>query len=95
MDAPELTAQLARQLQATADAHFVFETNELNGIYDEQWSDWYAAHLLGQDWNSYFARAWSQETLAEELRRCHAAHRAETPDTPWIAYYAAYFAQLT
>lgn len=95
MDATERAAQLARQLQATADAHFVYESSELNGVYDEQWSDWYAAYLLARDWNAFFERAWSREALAEELRRCHAAHRAATPDSPWVAYYAAYFAEMT
>ena len=94
MNTDERANRLAQHLKATADAHFVYETNELNGVYDEQWSEWYAAYLLAHDWNTACGREWNQATLAEELRRCHADHRADAPEMPWIEFYAARFANL-
>ncbi|WP_100363893.1 hypothetical protein [Diaminobutyricimonas aerilata] len=32
-------------LTAAADAHGVFEAEELGGVYDEEWPAWYAAHM--------------------------------------------------
>ena len=38
-------AVLLAQLRATADAHGVYEAEQLGGVYDEQWSVWYAHHM--------------------------------------------------
>jgi phosphoserine phosphatase len=32
-------------LKQAAAAHGEYETNELNGVYDEQWPEWYAEHM--------------------------------------------------
>jgi hypothetical protein len=32
-------------LKRAAAAHGVHEAEELGGIYDEQWPEWYAAHM--------------------------------------------------
>lgn len=94
MEASERAIYLAQQLKATADAHFVYETNELKGVYDEQWSDWYAAYLLAHDWNASFTRAWTRDDLAATLRELDSAQRASAPDVAWLAYYAARFAEM-
>lgn len=94
MNETQRATELARQLKATADAHFVYETSELNGVYDEQWSDWYAAYLLAHAWDANFARVWTQSDLAHALREYHAAHRSAAPDTAWIEFYAARFAEM-
>jgi hypothetical protein len=94
MDTAQRAAQIAQRLQAAGDAHFEYETNELHGVYDEQWSEWYAAFLLAHDWNALFTRAWNQADLAEALRQCHLAQRAHAPQTRWQDYYAEQLAQL-
>lgn len=35
-------------LVAAATAHGVHEKEELGGVYDEQWPEWYAAHIERQ-----------------------------------------------
>jgi len=35
-------------LVAAATAHGVHEKEELGGVYDEQWPEWYAAHIEAQ-----------------------------------------------
>ncbi|MDF2575375.1 MAG: hypothetical protein K0S05_2287 [Agromyces sp.] len=32
-------------LRQAAAAHGVFEAEELGGVFDEQWPEWYAAHM--------------------------------------------------
>ena len=34
-------------LKAAAAAHGEFEAEELGGVYDEEWPEWYAAHMTG------------------------------------------------
>ena len=94
MDTPQRAAELAQQLNAAGDAHFVYETNELGGVYDEQWSDWYATYLLAHNWNANFTRVWTRDDLAATLRELNAAQRAGAPDTPWIEFYAARLAEM-
>jgi hypothetical protein len=36
---------LTELLTSAAAAHGVFEAEELGGVYDEGWPDWYAAHM--------------------------------------------------
>jgi hypothetical protein len=36
---------LTEALMRTAAAHGVYETEVLNGVYDDDWPQWYARHL--------------------------------------------------
>ncbi|MGN6099521.1 MAG: VOC family protein [Devosia sp.] len=45
LDAAAMTTLLADQLTATAAAHGIYEKNELGGVYDDDWPQWYAAHM--------------------------------------------------
>jgi hypothetical protein len=40
------TRAIEALLTATEAAHGVYETNELGGVYDEQWAGWYAAYAV-------------------------------------------------
>lgn len=42
MDRSQLLTEL---LTAAADAHHVYQTDELGGVNDEQWAQWYAEHM--------------------------------------------------
>ena len=42
MDQSELLRQL---LTAAAEAHHVYQRDELGGVNDEQWAQWYAVHM--------------------------------------------------
>ncbi len=37
--------QLAELLTSAAEAHHVYQTDELGGVNDEQWAKWYAEHM--------------------------------------------------
>jgi len=45
LDAAASTALLVEQLKSTAAAHGVHEKNDLGGVYDDDWPQWYAAHM--------------------------------------------------
>jgi len=45
LDTAATTVLLVDQLKATAAAHGVHEKNELGGVYDDDWPQWYAAHM--------------------------------------------------
>jgi hypothetical protein len=45
LDKNATTAILLDLLKQAAAAHGVYETNELGGKYDNDWPQWYAAHM--------------------------------------------------
>lgn len=38
-------AVILEHLRQAADAHGVHEKEDLGGVYDEQWPEWYAQHM--------------------------------------------------
>ncbi|AYG03097.1 hypothetical protein D7I44_05845 [Gryllotalpicola protaetiae] len=44
-DAPRTERLILELLTAAAAAHGVHEKEDLGGVYDEQWPQWYAAHI--------------------------------------------------
>lgn len=45
--------QITRLLERSHTAHAEYEASVLNGQYDEQWPDWYAAWLIEQGINDF------------------------------------------
>jgi hypothetical protein len=43
--ADETVAVLLEHLRQAAEAHGVHEKEDLGGVYDEQWPEWYAQHM--------------------------------------------------
>lgn len=41
----ETTAVILDHLKQAAEAHGVHEAVDLAGVYDQQWPEWYAAHM--------------------------------------------------
>ncbi|MGN6426775.1 MAG: hypothetical protein ACTHMF_08150 [Leifsonia sp.] len=42
----EMTAVLLDHLRQAAAAHGIHEKEELGGVYDEQWPEWYTQHMV-------------------------------------------------
>jgi hypothetical protein len=42
---PISPSKLAEYLRAAEQAHAVYEREQLNGVRDEKWSDWYANYI--------------------------------------------------
>ena len=86
--------QIAKQLHDASSAHFEYETTVLKGVYDQQWSEWYAGYLLAHAWNALFARAWDVNALAETLQQLDREQRERAPQMAWNEYYAQRLAEM-
>ena len=71
-------------------AHGVSETTELNGVYDQAWPSWYAAHAVEHGIGVLLGHPVSTETLAELLGRAFKDFKdtEPTPTEPWAVYAA-------
>lgn len=81
---------LTRLLSETGEAHGRYEETELNGVYDQQWPQWYAAHAVDQGIGELVGRALTAEELAAFFASTNAEfERIEPkPSEPWAAYAA-------
>jgi hypothetical protein len=81
-----LTALLAE----TGTAHGRFEETELEGVYDQEWSRWYAAYAVEHGIGVLVGRAVTAAELARFLARSNVEfERIEPkPAEPWAAYTA-------
>ena len=84
------TDALAALLTETEAAHGVYESTELNGVYDEQWPQWYAAYAVEHDIGALLGREVSAEELARTLSAAYQEFQATNPSTsePWQAFVA-------
>ena len=64
MDQIEAVTALLDQAEA---AHGVYETTELNGVYDEDWARWYAAYAVDHGLGDVLGHAVATDRLAEFL----------------------------
>ena len=84
-------AALERLLTEPSAAHGVYEKTELNGVYDEEWSRWYAGYAVDHGIGELLGR---QGVTADELARFleqswDEQQRAEPKATEsWAAYTA-------
>jgi hypothetical protein len=60
-------------------AHGDDETNELGGVYDQEWAAWFARHVVEHGIGDLLGRVKSTEALAGELARCDEAYRRDNP----------------
>lgn len=92
MDETERRQQLQQALAKASAAHFEYETNTLQGVYDQQWAEWYAEFMLAHGWNDMCAQEWNVAALAATLRQLDQEYRAQAPQNSWQEFYAARFA---
>lgn len=45
LDAASTTTVLLELLKRAAEAHGIHEKNDLGGVYDQDWPQWYATHM--------------------------------------------------
>jgi hypothetical protein len=77
-------------LEQTEAAHGVFETTELQGVYDDAWPDWYAARAVDQGIGTLLGHPVTVERLAAFLASTYAEFRGiqPAPDEAWSAWTA-------
>lgn len=81
-----LEALLAR----AEEAHGVYETTELNGVYDEAWPRWYAQYAVDNGIGGVLGRDLTVDELAVLLADSwdQAQQADPRPTEPWPAYTA-------
>lgn len=76
-------------LAQTGSAHDFYEKNQLNGVYDQNWSDWYAAYLLQNGLNDLLGASLRAEQLSVKLRQYDRDLKQDHPGVNWAQFYAA------
>jgi hypothetical protein len=84
----EIQSAVASLLREASAAHGVYEENELNGVYDRNWPDWYAAYLAQHGLGDILHTTITVEQLSRLLRLCDEAYNREQPGMSWPEYYA-------
>jgi hypothetical protein len=74
----------------TEAAHGVYETTELNGVYDKDWPRWYAAHAVEHGIGDLVGHPVSADELAAFLTRAWAEYEQADPKPaePWGTVFA-------
>lgn len=94
-DQDHRAARLAELLKQASGAHFEYETTVLHGVYDQQWAEWYAQHLIDHEANAVLNCTWTVDEWTARLRRADASHRAHASDQAWLPYYVEYLKRET
>jgi len=77
-------------LAQAKQAHGVFETTELNGVYDQEWPRWYAVYAVEHGIEALVGHAVTTDTLAQFLASTFVEFQQTEPKPiePWAAYTA-------
>ena len=84
----DLTAKISKLLAQAGAAHHHFEQTILNGVYDEDWPNWYAGYLLDNGLGELLGEQLSPERLAHFLDQSNEARKQQTPEPAWADYTA-------
>ncbi|HET9520979.1 MAG TPA: hypothetical protein VFO73_08045 [Candidatus Limnocylindrales bacterium] len=86
---------LSALLSETEEAHGVYETAELNGVYDEDWATWYAAEAERRGIGEVVGHPVPTGRLAEFLASTFLEFKQADPkpSEPWAAYTARRIAE--
>jgi hypothetical protein len=81
---------IAALLTETESAHGVYEASVLNGIYDQDWPQWYAQYAVEHGMGDAIGHPVSAEELATFLERAFAEFKGlePAPVDGWAAYVA-------
>ncbi len=81
-----ITHQVESLLMQTEQAHGQYEQTILNGIYDRDWTIWYANYAIDQGIEKVLNRAISGERLSQFLSQSYERYKAEQSQKTWAAY---------
>jgi len=88
--AADLAAAIEALLVRTEQAHGVFESTELQGVYDQGWPRWYAVYAVEHGIGALVGGAVTVDELAGFLASSYAEFEAiePKPSETWAAYTA-------
>ncbi len=83
-------AALEALLAETEAAHGVYETTELNGVYDTDWPRWYAGYAVDHGIGAILGREITADQLARHLATMWEVFQQTDPRPadPWGTYFA-------
>lgn len=84
------TAALEALLRKAGEAHSVYERDELDGVYDEDWPAWYARWAVDNGLADIMGRPIDAEELGRSFASAWDAARKQDPPpaVPWAAWMA-------
>lgn len=88
--ATDRIAALEALLTETEAAHGVYETTELNGVYDQDWPRWYAGYAVDHGIGTLLGRDVGADELAQFLATSwdELQQADPRPMDPWTAFIA-------
>jgi len=88
--AADLVAAIGALLVRTEQAHGVFESTELGGVYDHEWPRWYAVYAVEHGIGELVGGGVTVDELTEFLVRSNAEFEAidPKPSESWATYAA-------
>lgn len=77
-------------LTESEQAHGIYETTELHGVYDKEWPRWYAAYAVDHGIGALLGRQITTDELAEFLARTFDEFKGADakPTESWAAWTA-------
>jgi hypothetical protein len=84
------TSAIGALLGEAEAAHGVYETTELDGVYDTDWPRWYAGYAVDHGIGELVGRSVGVDELAELLASSWGRFQAADPkpSEPWQAFIA-------
>lgn len=83
-----LIEQIEDLLLRTENAHGQYEETELNGVYDQNWSQWYAAYLVQHGLSAIVQQEITAEQLSVFLAKSFEAFKKNNLGLGWEEYTA-------
>ncbi|MBW4518853.1 MAG: hypothetical protein KME16_04010 [Scytolyngbya sp. HA4215-MV1] len=83
-----ITEQVESLLIQAEQAHGQYEQTILNGVYDQDWSTWYANYVIEQGIEEILNRPFAGERLSQFLSQNYKQYKAEQSQKTWAAYTA-------
>jgi hypothetical protein len=77
-------------LTEAESAHGVYETTELNGVYDEDWPRWYAGYAVEHGIGALLGRPITADELTERFTSAWSEFKDvdPRPAEPWTTFIA-------
>jgi hypothetical protein len=88
MPIEEQIQQVTHLLYRAGAAHGEYEANVLNGLYDEQWHEWYAQWAVENGLNEFLGTEVSSDYLGGLLYDLNEEHKESDKSLDWAHYTA-------
>ena len=85
---PLILTQITALLDLAGQAHHHYEQTVLNGVYDQDWPDWYADYALIHGLGNQLQRSPTAAELSQFLKSEYEAFKVSHPQESWATHTA-------